>query len=226
MINTTTELKLTVIVRSKILCRRILLLSAAIFALQGCGGSSSSVADLSCSDAAAGTYPVQSTSPYVLPYSIGETYVVGQGNCTNFSHNASINQQFAYDILMPIGTTLVASRSGVIVAVEENFSDGTGVPGEENFVVIEHDDGTTSRYIHLTTLGALVDLQDTVVQGQAIGISGHSGNSTEPHLHFDVGDGPCTPHVNTNCRSLPVNFRNTSPHVNGLVQGQSYTAEL
>jgi hypothetical protein len=31
--------------------------------------------------------------------------------------------------------------------------------------------------------------------------------------------------VDTDCRSLPVNFRNTSPHVNGLVQGQSYTAE-
>jgi len=214
-----------VFIRSKLLCRLNLVLSAAIFALQGCGGSAGAVADLSCSDAAAGTYPAQSTSPYVLPYSIGETYVVGQGNCTSSSHNATINQQFAYDFPMPIGTTLVASRSGVVVAVEEGFSDGTGVPGEENFIVIEHDDGTTSRYIHLTTLGALVDLQDTVVQGQAIGMSGHSGNSTEPHLHFDVGDGPCTPHVNTNCRSLPVNFINTSPHVNGLVQGQSYTAE-
>jgi hypothetical protein len=77
--------------RSKI----ILVLLAATFALQGCEGSARSVADLSCSDAAAGTYPVQSTSLYVLPYSIGKTYVVGQGNCTGFSHNANFNQQFA-----------------------------------------------------------------------------------------------------------------------------------
>ena len=193
--------------------------------LQGCNDGGGAVADISCADAAAGTYPAQATSAYVLPYSVGETYRVGQGNCTNSSHNEAINQQFAYDIIMPIGTTLVASRSGVVVALEEGFSDGTRVPGEENFIVIEHDDGTTSRYIHLTTLGALVDLQDTVVQGQAIAMSGDSGNSTQPHLHFDVGDGPCTPHLDTSCRSLPVNFRNTSPHTNGLVQGQNYTAE-
>ncbi len=196
-----------------------------LVAMQGCQSGGGSVADISCADAAAGMYPAQSTSAYVLPYSIGETYKVGQGNCTSGSHNAAINQQFAYDMLMPIGTAIIASRGGTVVAVEEGFGDGTGVPGEENYIVIEHIDGTTSRYIHLTTLGALVTLQEHVTQGQTIGISGHSGNSSEPHLHFDVGDGPCIPHVDTNCRSLPVNFRNTSPHVNGLIQGQSYTAD-
>jgi hypothetical protein len=123
------------------------------------------------------------------------------------------------------GCASSSSRGGQVVAVEEGFSDGTGIPGEENFIVIEHVDGTTNRYIHWTTLGALVDLQDTVIQGQAIAMSGNSGNSTAPHLHFDVGDGPCTPHLDTSCRSLPVSFRNTSPHVNGLVEGQSYIAE-
>ncbi len=202
-----------------------LILILVIVTLQGCGGGGGAAADVSCADTAAGTYPAQATSAYVLPYSVGETYMVGQGNCTNSSHSATVNQQFAYDMLMPVGTAIVASRAGMVVAVEERYSDGTGIPGEENYVVIRHSDGTTSRYIHLTTLGASVTLQEVVVQGQIIGMSGHSGNSTEPHLHFDVGDGPCTPHVDTDCRSLPVNFRNTSPHVNGLLQGQSYTAE-
>ena len=195
-----------------------------LVAMQGCESGGGSVADISCADAAAGTYPAQLTSAYVLPYSIGETYKVGQGNCTNGSHNAAFDQQFAYDMLMPVGTALVASRSGTVIAVEERFSDGTGVPGEENYIVIEHSDNTSGRYIHLTTLGALVELQEVVLQGQVIGMSGNTGNSSEPHLHFDVNEGSCTPSMETNCRSLPINFRNTSPHVNGLIQGQSYTA--
>ena len=129
---------------------------------------------------------------------------------------------------MPLGTTLIASRGGVVVGIEENFSDGTGVPGEENFVAILHDDGTTGRYIHVATLGVLVQLQDTVSQGDAIAMSGNSGNSTGPHLHFDVvgdqGGALCLP-AQADCTSVPINFRNTSAHVNGLIEGQSYTAE-
>ena len=89
-------------------------------------------------------------------------------------------------------------------------------------------DGTTGRYIHVTTLGALVQLQDTVSQGDAIAMSGNSGNSTGPHLHFDVvndqGGALCLP-SQANCTSVPINFRNTSAHVNGLIEGQSYTAD-
>ena len=137
-------------------------------------------------------------------------------------------QQFAYDFEMPTGTTLIASRGGVVVGIEESFSDGTGIPGEENFIAILHDDGTTGRYIHLTALGALVQLQDTVSQGDAIAMSGNSGNSTGPHLHFDVvndqGGALCLP-SQANCTSVPLNFRNTSAHVNGLIEGQSYTAD-
>ena len=198
-------------------------------AIQGCGdGGGGNRTDPTCKEAAAGTYPVQSTSQYVLPYSIGETYVVGQGNCTLGSHTESVGQQFAYDLIMPIGTSLIASRGGVVVGVEESFSDGTGVPGEENYVSIQHDDGTIGRYIHVTTLGALVELQDIVLQGDVIALSGHSGNSTAPHLHFDVVTDPngslCFPQQR-DCFSVPINFRNTSAHVNGLIEGRSYTAE-
>lgn len=196
-------------------------------AIQGCDSGGGNPSDPTCKDAAAGTYPEQSTSQYILPYSVGETDAVGQGNCTLVSHREDIGQQFAYDLLMPIGTTLIASRGGVVVGVEETFSDGTGVPGEENFVTIQHDDGSVARYIHVTTLGALVELQDVVLQGDVIALSGNSGNSTAPHLHFDVVNGPsstlCHPQQR-DCLSVPINFRNTSAHVNGLVQGRSYAA--
>lgn len=195
--------------------------------LQGCGSDdeSDSEFDLVCRKDAKGTYSEQKDSLYVLPYTIGESYEIGQGNCTFGSHRATIRQQFAYDFVMPTGTSIVAARDGTVVAVVEQHSDETGVPGDENYIVLSHDDGTKSRYIHLTQQGALVELNDTVLQGQAIGISGNSGNSTGPHLHFDVGDGACIPHVDANCRSLPINFLNTSPHSNGLIEGQRYTAE-
>jgi murein DD-endopeptidase MepM/ murein hydrolase activator NlpD len=205
-------------------------LAMLVVLMQGCGGNGgkNNAADASCMQAAAGTYPQQSTSLYSLPYSIGETYVVVQGNCTAGSHNESVGQQFAYDFEMPIGTALVASRGGVVVGIEESFSDGTRTPGEENFVAILHDDGTTGRYIHVTTQGALVELKDIVSQGDAIAMSGNSGNSTGPHLHFDVVRDPddmlCLPQQRS-CLSVPVNFRNTSAHVNGLIEGRSYTAE-
>lgn len=200
-------------------------LALSIVCIQGCSSTAGSLTDSVCSASAVGIYPEQTTSSYVLPYPVGESYRVGQGNCTHGSHNASINQQFAYDILMPTGTTLVASRSGVVIGMERSFSDDTGVPGEENFIVILHDDGTAARYIHVTTQGALVELNDVVAQGEAVALSGNSGNSSVPHLHFDVIDGPCFPGELQTCNSVPVNFSNTRTHLNGLTQGELYAAE-
>jgi murein DD-endopeptidase MepM/ murein hydrolase activator NlpD len=56
-----------------------------------------------------------------------------------------------------------------------------------------------------------------VLQGQLLGASGNSGLSSEPHLHFHVQrcDG---------CETIPVTFRNTSDHPNGLRAGETYLA--
>lgn len=202
-----------------------LCLTISVVAMQGCSDNTGSSIDTICSASSVGTYPEQATSPYVLPFSVGESYRVGQGNCTRGSHNAIISQQFAYDVLMPIGTTLVASRSGVVIAVEQSYRDDTGIPGEENFVVVMHDDGTGARYIHVTTQGALVEVNDVVTRGDPLALSGNSGNSSEPHLHFDVIEGACIPGEPQMCNSVPVNFSNTRPHLNGLIQGEVYAAE-
>ncbi|MFJ8922209.1 LysM peptidoglycan-binding domain-containing M23 family metallopeptidase [Streptomyces sp. NPDC102415] len=57
-----------------------------------------------------------------------------------------------------------------------------------NEVVIQHSDGMYSQYAHLSSLE--VSAGQTVTGGQQIGLSGTTGNSTGPHLHFEVRTGP------------------------------------
>jgi len=185
------------------------------------GGDGANPIDTSCQNTA--SYPDQASSEYILPWAIGQTYKVGQGNCTQFSHATKNNQQFAYDFFMPIGTSIHAARRGTVAAVGEDFSDGTGITGQENFIFIEHDDGSIGRYAHLTQQGALFEVGENVEQGDAIALSGNSGASTAPHLHFDVHDGNC-PILSIDCNPLEVTFRNTAAHPNGLIEGVSYTA--
>ena len=55
-----------------------------------------------------------------------------------------------------------------------------------NYVTIGHDDGSQAVYVHLQMNGALVELGDWVTTGEVIGLSGNTGFSTGPHLHFKV----------------------------------------
>ena len=52
--------------------------------------------------------------------------------------------------------------------------------------MILHEDGTTGEYYHLLKDGALVDVGDEVRAGQKIALSGNTGHTTIPHLHFAV----------------------------------------
>jgi murein DD-endopeptidase MepM/ murein hydrolase activator NlpD len=119
---------------------------------------------------------------------------------------------------MPIGTEIIAAREGTVLLVEESFSDSTRRAGEENYINVRHDDGSIAGYVHLTKNGAFVTVGQRVVQGESIGLSGDTGSSTEPHLHFHVQrcDG---------CPTVPVTFRNTRLHPRGLLQGEVYEAE-
>ena len=181
--------------------------------------------DQPCVAASVGSYPEQATSAYVLPWNIGEEYLVGQGNCTTGSHNAKNNAQFGYDFAMPIGTTIVAARAGVVFQLEASFVDGNGANGGSNYLIIEHSDGSFAIYGHLTSMGVLVDLAEEVEQGQAIALSGSTGTS-DPHLHFEVSNVTDTDNiVSVSARvTLPLTFKNTREHPDGLVENQHYRA--
>jgi murein DD-endopeptidase MepM/ murein hydrolase activator NlpD len=184
--------------------------------LAACGGNGGG--------AQCGPYADQATSPYILPYEVGTSHQMIHGNCTarGTSHQAGGTREHAYDFRMPIGTVLIASRAGIVRLVEQQFADGTRNPAENNFVIITHQDGTHGRYFHIAQNGSLVAVNQAVGQGDPIALSGDSGESTEPHLHFVVepaGNPPGEPHGGT-----PVVFLNTEPHPNGLLEGRSYQA--
>ncbi len=164
-------------------------------------------------------YPEPRRSPYVLPYPAGRAYRLTQGNCSQGSHAAASAYRHAYDFAMPVGDTVVAARGGTVVAVEETFADGTRLAGQENEIVVRHGDGTFARSTHLSRGGALVEVGSRVRRGEPIGLSGDSGNSRGPHLHFDVARCP-DPH----CETLPVVFRNMLPPAGVLTAGGHYAA--
>mgnify|MGYP000197477343 CR=1 FL=1 len=106
--------------------------------------------------------------------------------------------------------------------------DGNNIDLQENYVFIQHQDGSVARYFHLTHNGALVEEGDKVNTGDVIALSGNTGQSGGPHLHFDVQQcGPnLPPHYNQlPCgQTVPISFKNTRFHHCGLKSGESYIA--
>ncbi len=163
-------------------------------------------------------------SPYILPFEVGKRFQCNQSYCPpnpQWGHH----NWFALDFEMPIGTKIIAARSGQVAFVEERFTDGNRQPGQENHIFILHDDGTVAQYTHLTKNGALVEVGDRVVQGQVIGRSGDTGASSGPHLHFVTyrGSTNFSRHYST-----PVNFKNAEGPLNaqhGLIFLEWYEAK-
>ncbi|MFE3994090.1 M23 family metallopeptidase [Streptomyces goshikiensis] len=79
------------------------------------------------------------------------------------------------------GTPVHAVGAGTVVE-----SGNGGAYG--NNVVIKHNDGTYTQYGHMSSLGVSVGQQ--VAAGEQIGLSGSTGNSSGPHLHFEARTGP------------------------------------
>ncbi len=82
------------------------------------------------------------------------------------------------DIMADRNTPVLAARPGLVV-----YSGWDG-SGYGRMVAIDHGDGLRTLYAHLNQL--LVKKGQTVEQGQLIALSGNTGNSTGPHLHFEV----------------------------------------
>jgi murein DD-endopeptidase MepM/ murein hydrolase activator NlpD len=81
------------------------------------------------------------------------------------------------DLIAPPGTQVVAAAGGVVSTVAYVAEYG-------NMVEIDHDNGLTSRYAHLSK--SLVKVGEVVMKGQTVALVGATGRVTGPHLHFEV----------------------------------------
>lgn len=152
-----------------------------------------------------------------LPFD-GEWRAVNGGVTKSTSHSwGLVSQRYAYDFVVTdddgdthegdgdaleeyyaFGNPIRAPADGTVVATEDSLRDYP-TPGSlfpewrtykitGNYVVLEHDDGEYSMLAHLKEGSVTVEPGERVERGEVVGECGNSGNSSEPHLHYQLMD--------------------------------------
>ncbi|NXY98693.1 M23 family metallopeptidase [Streptomyces sp. BR123] len=111
-------------------------------------------------------------------YTLSATYGKG-GNLWSAKHSGQ-------DFAVPVGTPVKAVSAGTVVKAGPN-GGGDG-PAYGNAIVVKHGNNTYSQYAHLSKIQ--VKTGQKVAKGAQIGLSGNTGNSTGPHLHFEIRTTP------------------------------------
>ena len=161
------------------------------------------------------------TQMYQLPYPSGLSFPVSQGFHGKYSHTGG--DCYSIDFKMPEGSPVHAAREGIVVGIKDDSNVGGSSKKFEwdaNYILIQHSDGTLGHYVHLQKGGVKVNIGDKVVAGQFIGLSGNTGHSTGPHLHFAVFKAQTGKQRET----IPVKFRTTPLMAEVLSEGRSYRA--
>ena len=143
---------------------------------------------------------------YALPMDEASGWQIGQGFHGGFSHTDEQNL-YAVDLIVREGTPILAARDGVVMQVESGY-DRAGTNKQKfaeraNLVRILHEDGSMGVYAHLKENGVYVRVGQRVGVGQQIAVSGNTGFTSGPHLHFCV-------QVNRGMRLVSVPFRMVS----------------
>ncbi|WNS42333.1 peptidoglycan DD-metalloendopeptidase family protein [Paenibacillus sp. MMS20-IR301] len=191
------------------------------------------------------SYPVTDqalTETVVSPPFEGDWFVFwGGSNMLDNYHYEYESQRYAYDFVQEVngysyqgdpadnesyyafGKDITAPADGTVIRVIQDIPDNTpvGVMNEKeaagNVVVIDHG-GEYSFLAHLKQGSVTVQEGDNVISGQVIGKLGNSGNSSEPHLHFQMSDGSDL----FGSRSLNIRWKD---HLRPL-KGQTVTGRL
>lgn len=139
----------------------------------------------SVNDLKNGKFKDDSSYVYTLPFEHKKKVFLVQGYESMFSHKG----EKALDFKIKKSTKVCAAREGIVTAVRKD-SDKRGLKPENlsdgNYITIQHSDGSVAWYWHFQKDGVLVNIGDTVKTGQRIGLSGNTGYSAFPHLHFEV----------------------------------------
>jgi murein DD-endopeptidase MepM/ murein hydrolase activator NlpD len=158
---------------------------------------------------------------YRLPYATNARHEVLQGYRGKFSHFSP--DEYAVDFGMPVGTNVCAALAGEVVAIKADSDVGgpsRGFQEKANYILIAHADGTVGNYAHLKHDGVLVKVGQQVKAGDVIGLSGNTGWSSEPHLHFDVK----VPVDSRRSKTVPVKFATGAGRAETLQEHSTYTA--
>lgn len=138
---------------------------------------------------------------YRLPFEDGRRFLVSQAPGGPVLTHNDAQTAMAIDIVMPEGTPVLAARAGLVVDIFEKSATRADLSGRGNFVRVFHDDGTWADYAHLSRTAPGLVPNGRVAAGDLLGLSGNTGQSSGPHLHF---------HVQRNARgrivSIPVEF--------------------
>lgn len=194
------------------------------------------------------TFPVSdgqySRNTYTMP--IRDQWVVFWGGTNEFNnyHYVYESQRYAFDLLMmhdsktykdnpkrnesydAFGKDVIAPADGMVLEVVNNIHDN--IPGEMdesqpagNYVVLQHVNKEYSLLAHFKNHSIVVKEGDSVKQGDLIGYCGNTGNSSEPHIHFQVMDSPDY----INCKSIRIRFNNGMQPIQGDIVEQSFLEE-
>ncbi|MBC8053648.1 MAG: M23 family metallopeptidase [Sphingobacteriaceae bacterium] len=120
---------------------------------------------------------------YDLPFQKGRSFNVFQGYNGSFSHQ----NENSIDFTMPEGTEVLAARDGMVIKVVQNNTQSCAekeCKKYNNFILVYHPDGTFAEYVHLKFNSSKVKPGDAIKVGTLLGLSGNTGWSTGPHLHF------------------------------------------
>lgn len=174
--------------------------------------------EYSIRDLKQGKFLDDSSYVYSLPFENKKKVFLIQAYDSKMSHKG----EFALDFKVKKKTKICAARAGVVIGARgdsdkgglkpENMSDG-------NHISVRHYDGSVAHYWHLIKDGVLVNVGDTITKGQLIGLTGNTGYSAFPHLHFEVigNDGK------GNIKQLPTRFT-TNKGIVYLRPGHFYRA--
>ncbi len=120
------------------------------------------------------------TGGYIWPESVSKRITSPMGSRNLGFKGASTNHKGVDIGGVGTTTTVKATKSGVVTISKYDSSYG-------NYVVVQHGTGNTTLYAHMSSRA--VKVGDVVEQGQKLGITGSTGVSTGPHLHYEIKEG-------------------------------------
>ncbi|MEU6406902.1 M23 family metallopeptidase [Streptomyces sp. NPDC046985] len=157
---------------------RAAVLAAGLGVSAALGAGVASAAEMSAAPTAAVAKSAASWVDPVQHYTLTASF--------NQSGSHWMHRHSGQDFAVPIGTSVMAAHGGTVVKAGPGGAGDGAAYG--NAIVIKHADGEYSQYAHLSRID--VKVGQVVATGQHIALSGNTGNTTGPHLHFEIRTTP------------------------------------